>query len=99
MWGLRAMTAGPVNFYWPDQALLDELGIEMPMMEPGNEHFVNTASMKAGLAYRSLADTATGTLEWWQAQDAARRSNPRRWPTGDEEAAAITRLKEAKAPG
>jgi 2'-hydroxyisoflavone reductase len=99
MWGLRAMTAEPVNFYWPDQALLDELGIEMPMMEPGNEHFVNTASMKAGLAYRSLADTATGTLEWWQAQDAARRSNPRRWPTGDEEAAAITRLKEAKAPG
>jgi 2'-hydroxyisoflavone reductase len=93
MWGLRALTAAPVTFYWPDQALLDELEIEIPMMAPGTEHFVNTASMEAGLVYRSLADTATGTLEWWQAQDTERRSNPRRWPSEQQEAAAITRLK------
>jgi 2'-hydroxyisoflavone reductase len=99
MWGLRAMTAAPVTFYWPDQELLEELGIDMPMMSPGNEHFVNTASMEAGLVYRSLADTATGTLEWWQAQDAERRNNPRRWPAADQEAAAISRLKEGKATG
>ena len=99
MWGLRAMTAAPVTFYWPDQALLDELGIEMPMMGPGSEHFVNTASMEAGLAYRSLADTAMDTLEWWQSQDAERRSNPRRWPSPEQEAVAINRLKEGAAGG
>jgi 2'-hydroxyisoflavone reductase len=99
MWGLRAMTAAPVNFYWPDQALLDELGIDMPMMSPGSEHFVNTASMEAGLVYRSLADTATGTLEWWLAQDAERRANPRRWPSAEQETAAIARLKGATALG
>jgi 2'-hydroxyisoflavone reductase len=99
MWGLRAMTEAPVTFYWPDQALLDELGIDMPMMPPGNEYFVNTASMEAGLVYRSLADTAMGTLEWWQAQDAERRSNPRRWPSSEQETAAIIRLKETGAGG
>jgi 2'-hydroxyisoflavone reductase len=99
MWGLRAMTAAPVTFYWPDQALLEELGIEMPMMTAGSEHFVNTASMEAGLAYRSLADTATGILEWWEAQDAGRRSNPRRWPGPAQEAAAISRLKSAATGG
>jgi hypothetical protein len=79
--------------------LLDELGIEMPMMGPGSEHFVNTASMEAGLAYRSLADTAMDTLEWWQSQDAERRSNPRRWPSPEQEAVAINRLKEGAAGG
>jgi 2'-hydroxyisoflavone reductase len=93
MWGLRAMTEAPVVFYRPDQALLEELEIQFPMMEPGSEHFVNTASMEAGLVYRSLADTATGTLQWWQAQNDERRGNPRRWPTPEQEAVAIARLK------
>ena len=99
MWGLRALTAEPVNFFWPDDALLDELEISMPMMRPDSNHFVNTASMAAGLNYRSLADTATATLEWWNSQDAERRANPRRWPGREQEAAAITRLREGRAKG
>jgi len=95
MWGLRALTAEPVNFFWPDQELLAELGIDMPMMSDDrtSTHFENSASMAAGLSYRSLADTANDTLQWWQSQDAERRSNPRRWPSEEQEKAAIERLK------
>jgi len=99
MWGLRAMTAEPVNFYWPNPELLKELEISMPMMPEGSEHFVNTASMEAGLRYRSLADTASATLEWWQAQSAERRENPRRWPDDERVATAIARLKEIQNTG
>jgi len=97
MWGLRAMTDAPVKFYWPSAELLAELEIDMPMMAPGMDsiHFDNTASMKAGLVYRSLADTAAATLEWWQSQPAERRSKPRRWPSADKESEAIARLKKA----
>ena len=83
MWGLRALTDAPVNFHWPSMQLIEELGIAPPMMNPGERSllFENSASMAAGLHYRSLADTAAGTLAWWQAQTEERRSNPRRWPT------------------
>lgn len=96
MWGLRALTAEPVNFYWPDPALLSELDIGMPMMSTEREsvHFVNTNSMEAGLFYRSLADTATATLEWWQSQPAERRANARRWPSAEAEKTAIAALKK-----
>ncbi len=96
MWGLRALTAEPVNFFWPSIDLLEELEISMPMMstERGSVHFENSASMEAGINYRSLAATAGDTLEWWQSQDAERRANPRRWPSSEKMAAAIARLKK-----
>lgn len=94
MWGLRAMTDKPVRFHWPSDELVEELGISQPMMGRENStHFVNTASMEAGLNYRSLADTAQGTLEWWYDQPEERRLNARRWPTPEEEAAAIAQIK------
>lgn len=97
MWGLKAMTAEPVNFYWPSLELLDELDINMPMMREDSSHFENSASMTAGLRYRSLADTAAGTLEWWQSQPAERRASPRRWPSTEQVDKAIKRLKESTA--
>jgi 2'-hydroxyisoflavone reductase len=97
LWGLRAMTDQPVEFYWPDDALLEELDISMPMMAPGDDsyHVANEASMQAGLVYRSLADTASGTLDWWHSQSEERRQNARRWPSAEQERAAIERLKKA----
>jgi 2'-hydroxyisoflavone reductase len=95
MWGLRAMTAAPVRFYWPWPELLEELDIDMPMMPMGDELFVNTASREAGLEYRSLADTASGTLEWWLSQSAERRAKPRRWPSQESVHEAISQLKQA----
>lgn len=94
MWGLLATTTAKARFFWPDAGLLEELDINLPMMGRSEKAlFVNAASIEAGLAYRSLADTATGTLEWWQSQPAERRANPRRWPSPEKEQAAIAKLK------
>jgi len=96
MWGLRGTTAAPVNFYWPSDALLEDLGIDQPMMSGDDSyHFANEASIAAGMSYRSLADTALGTLAWWQGLPQERRSNARRWPTAEQESSAIARLKSA----
>lgn len=92
MWGLRAMTAEPVRFHWPSDELVEALEISQPMMgRDGSYHYENAASMAAGLHYRSLADTASGTLEWWHAQSEERRANARNWPTPELEAEAIKR--------
>jgi len=96
MWGLRATTAEPVNFFWPSEELLSELGIDQPMMSGDDSyHFANEASMAAGLTYRSIADTAVATLAWWRSLPEERRSNPRRWPTAEQESSAIARLKSS----
>lgn len=94
MWGLRALTAEPVRLHWPGDDLLEELGIDQPMMGRENSfHFANEASLATGLTYRSLADTAEGTLAWWQSLLDERRANPRRWPTSEQERAAIERIR------
>ncbi len=101
MWGLRATTAVPVRFWWPDDALLNELEISPPMLSPGTDNFSgedsvvfgNEASMGAGLDYRPLADSAMGTLEWWRSEPSERRAEPRGWISADKESAAIARLK------
>jgi len=96
MWGLRATTAAPVDFFWPSEELLSELEINQPMMSGDDSyHFANEASMAAGLSYRSITDTALATLAWWRSLPEERRSNPRRWPTAEQESAAIARLKSA----
>jgi len=83
-----------VTFYWPDDELLEELGIDQPMMgRDGSWHFANEVSQAAGLRYRSLADTAIDTLAWWQALPDERKNNPRRWPNAAQEASAIEQMK------
>ena len=94
MWGLLATTTVKAELYWPDAGLLEELDINLPMMGRGEKAlFANAASIGAGLQYRSLADTATGTLEWWQSQPTERRANPRRWPSPEKEREAIAKLR------
>jgi 2'-hydroxyisoflavone reductase len=95
MWGLRATTAAPVDLFWPDDALMEELDISAPMLDWRRKsyHFDNTAAVAAGLPMRPLADTARDTLAWWRAQPAERRANPRRWIDPGLEQKAIARLK------
>ena len=57
--------------------------------------FENQAAIAGGLRFRPLAETVTDTLEWWQAQPADRRANPRRWPTPEQERAALGRLRSS----
>lgn len=96
MWGLRALTDQPVEIFWPEVSLLQELDFSTPMM--GRELsalFVNRASMDAGLNYRALADTARDTLDWWYSQDEERRANARNWPSPELEKEVIRRIKGA----
>ena len=55
--------------------------------------FANEASRAAGLEYRSVADSALGTLEWWRAQSDERRAKARGWPTAELEVKMLTRMK------
>ena len=94
MWGLAATTDAPVRFHWPDAALLDEMDISTPMLSTDGDsvHFRNEASIAAGHPYRALADTARDTLAWWRSQTEQRRADARRWPSAQQEQAAIERI-------
>lgn len=100
MWGLAALTEQPVEFFWPSWELLEGSDFNAPMMRPGDEqvHFLNAASMDAGLGYRTLADTATATLEWWRSQTEERRANARNWSPPELEQQLIERVKSGQ-PG
>ena len=95
LWAIRGTTSEPVRFHWATPELIEELELSMPMMDGGRSRpvsFRNEASIKAGMSYRSLADTVVDTHAWWTAQPAERRDNPRRWMSSEQEEAALARL-------
>ena len=94
MWGLRALTAAPVRIHWPSAELVKELAIPLPMVpaRPTSMHFAGEAGQAAGLEFRSLADTSVAMLGWWHEQTEERRTRAKRWPTEEQERAAIARL-------
>lgn len=94
MWGFRAFSASSCRLHWPEQALLDELGVDLPWFWRGSEsrHIDASASVAAGLSYRSLAESIRDTHSWWIAQDPDRRASARGWPTPEQERAVIRRL-------
>ena len=50
--------------------------------------------MAAGLTYPSLAETARDISAWWDEQDDERRARAvRRWPSAEQEAAVLARLR------
>jgi 2'-hydroxyisoflavone reductase len=95
LWGIRGTTSAIVNFHWPSAELSAELELLAPMLEwsEPSTSFANERSLGAGIAYRPLGDSATGTLEWWQAQPEERRANPRGWPTEEQSQAALERIR------
>ena len=94
MWAFRSFTSGPVSLHWPTRQLIDELGIRMPWFWSGknSRHIDASASIAAGLSYRSLADSINDTYAWWQAQSADRRANARGWPTPEDERRGIAAI-------
>lgn len=94
MYGFRAFSSAPVRLHWPTRALTDELDVALPWFWDGanSRHIDASASVAAGLRYRSLAESIRDTHEWWQAQPADRQANARGWPTPEEERAVIERL-------
>jgi 2'-hydroxyisoflavone reductase len=94
MHGFRAFSAAPVRLHWPTRELLEALDFDPPWFWQGesSRHIDASASVSAGLSYRSLAESIRDTHDWWQAQPDARRASPRGWPTADQERAVLERL-------
>ena len=94
MHGLRAFSTGPVNLHWPSAELLAELEFNTPMFfwTPYNTHTDMSASIQAGLTFRSLAQSAQDTHDWWLTQSPERRAAARGWPTLEQERAVLARL-------
>jgi 2'-hydroxyisoflavone reductase len=94
LWGLAALTAEPVRFHWATAESLGRAGVDLPLTGWFTRpiRFANAASQAAGLRYRSLADSAQGTLDWWRSLPAERRAAARGWPTAEQERAVIAAL-------
>jgi len=95
MWSLRAFTAAPTTLHWPSIELLDELRYSTPMFDRSrsDRRTESSKSWGAGLTYRSLAETVADTHAWWMSEPEERRTNLRRWPTPEQEAAVLARMK------
>ena len=76
------------------QELLDEFEFNPPWFWSGDRsrHMDASASVAAGLTYRSLVESIRDTHEWWQSQSQKRRKNARRWPTAEQERAVLASL-------
>ena len=94
MYGFRAFSAGPVRLHWPTPEVLEEAGFDWPWFWKGESarHIDASASVAAGLEYRSLATSIRDTHEWWSAEPDERRRNARNWPTAEVERAVLESL-------
>jgi 2'-hydroxyisoflavone reductase len=94
MYGLRAFSSAPTHLHWPTSDLVRELEFATPMFGDSGDsiHVDARSAVASGLTYRSLADTVRDAHEWWVSQPVVRRSNPRGWPTAEQEAAVLARL-------
>jgi 2'-hydroxyisoflavone reductase len=95
MYGFRAFSNGPVSLHWASREEHEAAGFNAPWFWSGEKarHIDASASVAAGLAYRSLATSIRDTHEWWQAQSEERRANARRWPTAEQEKAVLDKLR------
>jgi 2'-hydroxyisoflavone reductase len=93
--GLRASAARPTTLHWAEAALLDQRRYPTPMFDRARSNRATDASAArtAGLVTRSLADTVRDLHVWWMALPEERRAAARGWPTAEQEAAVLTRLR------
>jgi nucleoside-diphosphate-sugar epimerase len=87
LYGIRAVTTGPVEFTWVDWSFLEEQGLrpwaDLPVWVPaapemvGFSQFSNARGLAAGLTFRPLADTARDTIAWHKSRPAQERENMR----------------------
>jgi 2'-hydroxyisoflavone reductase len=101
---LKPLAAQPVRFVRPPAAIIEELKVDFPLVEPttsgglfANERtsFDGSRAQKVGLGYRPISDSGRATLEWWRAQTPERRAAARRWPTAEQEQAVLARMSAA----
>ncbi len=96
LYGIAAVTTAPLTWTWVPREFLAEHGFrpyrEMPVWRPptpgfeGFARFDLSREVAAGLTFRSLADTATSTLDYHHARPADRRSQLRAGASAEAEA-------------
>ena len=81
-----------VEFRWAKAEAMRANHLSLPLVDDvvGKATFVGDKAAAHGLRYRPLLETASATLEWWNAQTSQRRASARGWPTRDQEQAVIT---------
>jgi 2'-hydroxyisoflavone reductase len=103
---LRPLSEGAVRFVRPPAAIIEELKLDFPLVEPttsgglfANEgaSFDGSKALHAGLNYRPLSESGRATLEWWRAQTPERRAaaKPYGWPTTAQEKAILDAMSRA----
>jgi 2'-hydroxyisoflavone reductase len=95
---LRPLSEGAVRFVRPPAAVIEEMKLDFPLVEPTTSggisarectSFDGSKALQAGLSYRPLSQSGRATLEWWRAQTPERRAAARHWPTADQEKAIL----------
>lgn len=80
LYGVRAVTTGPVAFHWMDSKFLAEQKVRYPLWIPqdgparGLSKVRSNRAVAAGLRFRPLAVTARETLEWFKSEPAERQA-------------------------
>jgi 2'-hydroxyisoflavone reductase len=101
---LRPLSDGAVRFVRPPAAIIDELKLDFPLVEPTTSGgimasertgFDGSRAVHAGLSYRPLSQSGRATLEWWRAQTPERRAAAKHWPTADQEKAILEAMPRA----
>jgi 2'-hydroxyisoflavone reductase len=92
LYGIRAVTSGPVEFTWVPAEFLEAQGVapwgDMPCWIPAHP-VMNVRlerALAAGLTFRPLAETVRDTLAWHASQPEERRSNIRAGLSSEREA-------------
>jgi 2'-hydroxyisoflavone reductase len=101
---LRPLSEGAVRFVRPPAAIIEELKLDFPLVDPtttggifANERtsFDGSKAVHAGLSYRPLSQSGRATLEWWRAQTPERRAAAKHWPTADQEKVILDAMSRA----
>jgi 2'-hydroxyisoflavone reductase len=101
---LRPLSEGAVRFVRPPAAIIEELKLDFPLVEPttaggifANERtsFDGGKAVHAGLSYRPVSQSGKATLDWWRTQTPERRAAAKHWPTPDQEKAILDAMSRA----
>lgn len=102
---LRPLSEHAVRFVRPPAAVIEELKLDFPLVEPSisgglfadpSTSFDGSRAVHAGLSYRPLAESGRATMAWWGAQTPERRAAAaKRWPSADQEKAILDAMSRA----
>lgn len=97
MSALRLSSSAKASLHWPSRELVAQLRFPTPMFcsAPFSVYVDSSAAAAAGLTRRSLAETIRDTHDWWRSQSERRHAATERWPSPEQEAAMLKRMRES----